>query len=299
MVIGTGFLRRLSSGPTMWALAVSSTKVSFDSLPAAFLERLVGGVFGEVLVRAIGPEHVGRAHAADATVVAVVRRAGRIVGRKIIERRGNSRGVEIIPERGPLAPEQGLGRLVIERPEVELKPVVAHVPEPLAGHGLGGRVEGIALLLRMPVDEVEDPVRAGPCAVDEVGPGDGALRRRAGAQTAETTAGPELFQVGEQTGLHHAFRQARVHPVHADDDHLLAEAPRDVAAAAQPVVPHAQSGGADRPGSGHGGRAFEQSPAVHLGDGCISHYTTCARVSSFSLGAFSPASATVRTLPSM
>ena len=89
------------------------------------------------------------------------------------------------------------------------------------------------------------PCEPGPCAVDEVGPGDRALRRRAGAQAAETTACSELFEVGEQAGLHHAFRQTGVHPVHADDDHLLPQAPRDVAAAAEPVIPDAQPGGAD------------------------------------------------------
>ena len=150
--------------------------------PAPFVERLGGGVLGEVLVGAVGPEHVGRAHAADASVVAVVGRAGRVVGGEVVERRGDSRGVEVVPERSTLAPEHGLGRLVVERPEVEREPVVAHLPGPLAGHGLGGRVEGGALLLRVAVDEVEDPVRAGPRAVDEIGPGDGALRRRARAQ---------------------------------------------------------------------------------------------------------------------
>ena len=34
--------------------------------------------------------------------------------------------------------------------------------------------------------------------------------------------GRSFCEVGEQTGLHHAFRQPRVHPVDADDDHLLA-----------------------------------------------------------------------------
>ncbi len=132
-MIGTGFFLRLSSGPTIRALAVSSSKVELRPFPASFVERLVRGVLGEVLVGAVGAEHVGRAHAADASVVAVVRRAGRIVGRQVIERRGDSRGVEVVPERGTLAPEHGRGRLVVKRPEVELEPVVAHLPEPFAG----------------------------------------------------------------------------------------------------------------------------------------------------------------------
>ena len=42
---------------------------------------------------------------------------------------------------------------------------------------------------------------------------------------------------------------------------------------AEPVVAHAQPGGADGAGGGRG-RALQQGPAVHLRDGCISHQTT-------------------------
>ena len=129
-------------------VAVSFSKVKLDPPAAAFVERVSAGVLGEVLIGAIGAQHVGRAHAADAAVVAVVRRAGRVVGRQVVERRGDSRGVEVVPERSPLPAQHGLGRLVVERPEVELEPVVAHLPAPLAGDGLGGRVERGALLLR-------------------------------------------------------------------------------------------------------------------------------------------------------
>ena len=57
------------------ALAVSASEVNFlERLPASFIERLRWGVLGEVLVSAISPEqYVGRAHAADAAMVAVVR----------------------------------------------------------------------------------------------------------------------------------------------------------------------------------------------------------------------------------
>ena len=113
---------------------------------------------------------------------------------------------------------------------------------------------------------------------------------------AETSAGPELLEVGKQAGLHHAFRQAGVHPVHADHDHLLAGTPRDVAAAAEPVVPHAQPRGAPW-------RRPRPSPSVQScgssWGGCIRHQTTSARASSRSRGAFAPASPTTRTLPSM
>ena len=40
---------------------------------------LIGPVLGEVLIGAVGAQHVGRAHAAEAAVVAVVRGAGGVV----------------------------------------------------------------------------------------------------------------------------------------------------------------------------------------------------------------------------
>ena len=77
--------------------------------------------------------------------------------------------------------------------------------------------------MRVAVDEVEDAVRAGPGAVDEVGPGDRALRRNAGAQIAEAARRPQLGQVGEQALAASCFRtELRVHAVDADDDDLLA-----------------------------------------------------------------------------
>ena len=82
--------------------------------------------------------------------------------------------------------------------------MVADFPTALAGQRLGGRVERLALLVRMAVDEVEDAVRARPGAVDEVGPGHRALRRNAGAQVAEPAGGSQLCKVGQLAGLHHA-----------------------------------------------------------------------------------------------
>ena len=161
--------------------------------PAAFVKRLGRGVLGEVLVGAIGPEHVGRTHSADAAVMAVMRRAGRVVGWKVVKRRGDSRGVQVVPERSALAPEHRRGRFVVERPEVELEPVVTYLSESFARYSLGGRVERNALFFRMSMNEVKDPVRAGPRSVDEVSPGNGTLGRRAGTQPAETTARPAVF----------------------------------------------------------------------------------------------------------
>ena len=73
-----------------------------EALAAALVDLFRRDVFGEVLIGAVGAQHVGRAHAADATAMAVLRRAGRIVGRQIVERGGNPRRVEVIPERHAL-----------------------------------------------------------------------------------------------------------------------------------------------------------------------------------------------------
>ena len=128
IAIGRGFLSKLSSGPTIVAVAVSSSNVSRDRLPPPSSSGFGRSVLGEVLVGAVSAQHVRRAHAADAAVVAVMRRAGRVVGRQVVERRGHARRVEVIPERHALPPEHGGGRLVVERPEIELEPVVADLP---------------------------------------------------------------------------------------------------------------------------------------------------------------------------
>ena len=172
--------------------AVSLSNDQLESLAAPFVDRLGRTVLGEVLIGAVGAEHVGRAHAADAAVMAVLRRAGRIVRRQVVERRRNAGRVEVVPERHALAPQHRRRRLVVERPEVELELVVADLPAALAGHRLGGRVERRALLVRVAMDEIEDAVRARPGAVDEVGPGDRALRRNAGAQAAEPAGRAQL-----------------------------------------------------------------------------------------------------------
>ena len=299
-MIGTGFLSRLSSGPTMLARGRLVLEGQPRPFPAAFVERLGRGVLGEVLVGAVGAQHVGRAHAADAAVVAVVRRAGRIVGRQVVERRGDARGVEVVPERDALAPEHGLGRLVVERPEVELEPVVAHLPGPLAGHGLGGRVKRGALLLRMAVDEVEDPVRAGPRAVDEVGPGDGALRRRARAQLLKPPPARSFSRLGSRPAFIMLSESRGSIPSMPMTITFLPEAPRDVAAATQPVVSHAQPGGTDGPAA-TAAEPLQQGPAVYLGDGCdqpsSDHLVPGPLL--VRAGPSAPASPTVSTLPSM
>ena len=99
---------------------------------------------------------------------------------------------------------------------------------------LGGGEERDARLLGMPVDEVEDAVRARSRTVDEAGPGHGALRRDAGAQRAEPAAAAEPIEVGQQARVHHALGQTRVHPVDADNDHALSVAAAGPAAPAAP-----------------------------------------------------------------
>ncbi len=68
----------------------------------------------------------------------------------------------------------------------------------LTGNRLGRGIEGRTLLLRVAVDEIEDAVRAGPRAVDEIGPGHGTLGRYAGAQVAESAAGASLARLGSR-----------------------------------------------------------------------------------------------------
>ena len=74
-------------------------------------------------------------------MMAVLRRAGRIVRRQIVEGRGDAGLVEVVPERHSLAAQHGRRRLVVERPEIELQLVVADIPEALAGERFGRGVE--------------------------------------------------------------------------------------------------------------------------------------------------------------
>ena len=108
------------------------------------------------------------------------------------------------------------------------------------------------------VNEVKDSVRAGSSAVDEIGPGDRALRRNAGAQIAETPAAREPRQIGEQTLAHHAFGQPGVHAVNADDDDFFTGRPRDPPHTPQP---HSSPGGTDSAG---GGQPLEKGPPIRF-----------------------------------
>ena len=68
------------------------------------------------------------------------------------------------------------------------------------------------------MNEIEDAVRARSRSVDKVGPGDGTLRRRTGAQVAESAGRAQFFQVRELAGFHHALSKTRVHAVNAEND---------------------------------------------------------------------------------
>src|SRR5262249_15195773 len=98
---------------------------------------LVRAALSEVLVSAVGAEHVRDAHAAETAAVAVLGGAGRVVGRQVVERRRDPRRVEEVPERHALTLQPGL-----------------------AADRVRDGVEGLALLVRVAVDEVEDAVRA-------------------------------------------------------------------------------------------------------------------------------------------
>ena len=92
-------------------------------------------------------------------------------------------------------------------PALEAYPVDTSVPShtgnvfpgiasAFARHGFRSGIESGALLVRVPMDEVEDAVRAWPGAVDEIGPGHRALRRNAGPQLAKPARRAELGEIG-------------------------------------------------------------------------------------------------------
>ena len=104
-----GVLRRLFSGPIDRGSRPSRlSNISRVRLPPPSSTPSAGDVLAEVLVRAVASQHVGRPHAAEAAMVAVLRGTGRIVRRQIVERRRNAGRVEIIPERHSLSPQHGL-----------------------------------------------------------------------------------------------------------------------------------------------------------------------------------------------
>src|SRR5262249_1182954 len=152
----------------------------------------------------------------------------------VVERGRHARGVEVVPERHALPSQLGGGRLVVEGPEIELEPMVPNLPGPYPGDDLGGGVDGLALVVGVAGDEVEDAMRARAGAVDEVGPGARARGGDARAQGAEAPLLAQPSQVGKLAGRHHELAQARVHAVDADDDDLLADAPGRAFPAAEP-----------------------------------------------------------------
>ena len=92
-------------------------------------------------------------------MVAMRGRTRRVVGRQIVKGCGNSCGVEIFPKRHALSPEHCGRRLVVEGPEVELELVIAQLPAARTGDGFRRRIKRSTLLVRVPVNEVKDPVR--------------------------------------------------------------------------------------------------------------------------------------------
>src|SRR6516165_8228071 len=100
-----------------------------------------------MLEDAIGAEHVRRAHAAQAAVMAMLRRARRIVGRQMVERRRHTGSIEEVPERLASTAQPRRRWLVIDRPEIELELVVAHFPAAFAGDDLAGGVDRQTLAL--------------------------------------------------------------------------------------------------------------------------------------------------------
>src|SRR5262245_27956202 len=95
----------------------------------------------------------------------------------------------------------------------------------------------------MPMNEIEEAMRARAGAVNKVRPRHRTLRGDAGAESTKSSGRAKLVQIGKQSLPHHTFRQPGIHSVDADDDHLLADASRSAAAAANPIAGSAKSGG--------------------------------------------------------
>src|SRR5258708_30150761 len=110
------------------------------------------------------------------------------------------------------------------------------------------------------MDEVENSVRSGARAVDEVGPGDRTLRRGGGAQIAEAAGRPKPCEIGQEAFAHHAFGETRIHTVHAEHDDLFAGGPRYAIDAAEPNPGGAETDRADRRGGLENGSATRSYP---------------------------------------
>src|SRR5262245_32863495 len=121
-------------------------------------------------------------------MVPVRRGTWRIVRRQSVKSRGNSRRIEKLPERHTLAPEHRFAVDCLRR-----------------------GVEGKALLLWMPVHEIKDAVRARPGTINEVSPGNRALRWDARPQWAEAAGRAKLRKIGKRALVHHALGQPWIH----------------------------------------------------------------------------------------
>src|SRR5262249_17263598 len=152
-------------------------------------------------------------HTAKAPMMAIQRGAGWVVRRQIVKGGRHPGRVKVFPEGNALPFEHGLGQLVVERPKIEGQLVIAYLPAALARHCFRGRVEGLAFVVGMAGNKVEDAVRTRPCPIDEIGPGDGTLWRDAGPEIAETACFSEFGEVWEPSFLHHGLTKHRIHAV--------------------------------------------------------------------------------------
>src|SRR5262249_9766621 len=63
--------------------------------PAPFVDTLRRPLLRKMLIGAVAAKHIGRAHAAEAAVMVVVRRTRWIIRRQVVERRGDAYLVEV------------------------------------------------------------------------------------------------------------------------------------------------------------------------------------------------------------
>ena len=121
--------------------------------------------------------------------------------------RGDPRGREPVPDRGPAAEVHGPGR---REDVLLLVPVQAVV----------GQVR-----LRITAEEVEDAVTAGIHPGGERRPGHGCLGRGGRGHAGKSARGNQLRQVRQLSGRQHRLDEARLEPVETDHDHSLRNRP--------------------------------------------------------------------------
>ena len=165
-----------------------------------------------------------------------------------------------------------VGRLVVERPEIELQPVVADLPVALARQGLGRRIERGALLAagcRWMKSKM--PCEPGPAPLMKLAQATGLCGGMLVPSLLKPPAARSLARLGSRPASIMLSRQAGVHAVDADHDDLLAQA-RATRDGRRPANSAAAGhrGAADR----RGRCAFEERSSLDRSRSRFGHHAT-------------------------